>query len=166
MLPSLSNLKIVSIFAVLLIVLGLGAGLLYYKQKTYTLTANLETKNIELQRAVEQIAALKSQQEHLMKNAGELKAYYERIVQRKETEIKSLVKLCMKKERGNVSIENNTSSETGDGKGGQQVSSGGGDELLDLLRSMFDDFSDTRSNRTDSSSTPIDTRTAATEYRY
>lgn len=164
MLPSLSNLKIVSIFAVLLIVLGLGAGLLYYKQKTYTLTANLETKNIELQRAVEQIAALKSQQEHLMKNAGELKAYYERIVQRKETEIKSLVKLCMKKERGNVSIENNTSSETGDGKGGQQVSSG--DELLDLLRSMFDDFSDTRSNRTDSSSTPIDTRTAATEYRY
>lgn len=164
MLPSLSNLKIVSIFAVLLIVLGLGAGLLYYKQKTYTLTANLETKNIELQRAVEQIAALKSQQEHLMKNAGELKAYYERIVQRKETEIKTLVKLCMKKEGGNVSIENNTSSETGDGKGGQQVSSGDG--LLDLLRGMFNDFSDTRSNRTDSSSTPIDTRTAATEYRY
>ena len=164
MLPSLSNLKIVSIFAVLLIVLGLGAGLLYYKQKTYTLTANLETKNIELQRAAKQIAALKSQQEHLMKNAGELKAYYERIVQRKETEIKTLVKLCMKKERGNVSIENNTSSETGDGKGGQQVSSGDG--LLDLLRGMFNDFSDTRSNRTDSSSTPIDTRTAATEYRY
>ena len=164
MLPSLSNLKIVSIFAVLLIVLGLGAGLLYYKQKTYTLTANLETKNIELQRAAKQIAALKSQQEHLMKNAGELKAYYERIVQRKETEIKTLVKLCMKKEGGNVSIENNTSSKTGDGKGGQQVSSGDG--LLDLLRGMFNDFSDTRSNRTDSSSTPIDTRTAATEYRY
>jgi len=164
MLPSLSNLKIASVFAILLIVLGLGAGLLYYKQKTYTLTANLETKNIELQRAAEQIAALKSQQEHLVKNAGELKVYYEKIVKRKETEIKTLVKLCMKKEGGNVSIENNTSSEAGDGKGGQQVSSS--DELLDLLRSMFNDFSDTRSNRTDSSSTSIDTRTAAAEYRY